>query len=150
MERIKNHWWNGKIYDPNGIMLSNPDIWYPSLESWEETQRNMKKKDYNWDLPGGYSVDDITATVESDPQDHKVTCNITLSANDYDAVKAALPAEYFDQLETKRELEIMHEVRQMPGSSMLAKIDNAIEYWSHERQSTVRTDNNRYKLKYRY
>jgi len=149
MEKLKNHCWNGKIYDPNGVMLSNPDIWYPSLESWEEIQENMRN---NNSLAGGYNNVDCTVTAEasSDPKDHKVACTITLSANDYDAVKAALPAQYFDELETRRELEIMHQVRQMPGYSMLDKVDNAIEHWSHERQSLVRTENNRYKLKYRY
>lgn len=111
----------------------------------------MKNKDCRWGVSGGYEDDvDISTIFESDPNDHKVTCNITLSANDYEAVKAALPQKYFDELETRRELEIMRQVRQMPGYSMLDKVDNAIQHWSHERQSTVRTDNNRYKLKYRY
>lgn len=96
-------------------------------------------------------VNDATITCEGgvDPKDHMVQCSITVSANDYESIKAALPTKYFDELETKRELAIMHEVRNMPGYSMLDKADNAIRAWSHEKQTTVR-GNVRYQLKYRY
>lgn len=89
---------------------------------------------------------DVTA---KDPKDHLVQCNITVSANDYETIKATLPTKYFDELELKREIGIMNEVREMPGYTMLDKVDNAIEAWSHERQTTVR-GNVRYKLKYKY
>ena len=58
--------------------------------------------------------------------------------------------EYFDELETKRELAIMHEVRKQPGFSILDQVDNTIWEWEHEKQVTRRGDNNRYKLKYKY
>lgn len=85
----------------------------------------------------------------NDPKDHKVTCNLTVSANDYEKIKEALPVEYFDQLETKRELAIMHEVMKAPGYNLDQKIDNTIERWSNEKQSLVRGEV-RYKLKYKY
>jgi hypothetical protein len=96
------------------------------------------------------SITKITAyaapTLNPDPKDHKVTCSsITISANDYDKVKAVLPAKEFDNLEIKRELAVMHEVIKHPGNTMIEKVDNTIEDWS---KGQVLCD--RYKLKYRY
>lgn len=85
----------------------------------------------------------------SDPRDHKVTCNLTVSTNDYEEIKSILPVKYFDQLETRRELAIMQEVMKSPGRSVIEKVDNTLDRWSHEKQTTVRGDV-RYKLKYRY
>ncbi len=84
-------------------------------------------------------------TLNPDPKDHKVTCSITISANDYDKVKAVLPAKEFDNLEIKREIAVMHEVIKHPGNTMIEKVDNTIEDWS---KGQVLCD--RYKLKYRY
>ena len=58
--------------------------------------------------------------------------------------------KYFDELETKREIATMKEVLKMPGRSMIEKVNNAINAWDDEKQITRRTDNNRYKLKYKY
>ena len=90
-----------------------------------------------------------------DPKDHMVQCTINVSANDYDKIKSSLSHleggdKYFDELETKRELAIMHEVRKQPGFSILDQVDNTIWEWEHEKQVTRRGDNNRYKLKYKY
>ena len=84
-----------------------------------------------------------------DPKDHKVTCSLTVSANDYEDIKSKLPVQYFDQLETKREIAIMHEVWDSPGNNIYQKIDNTLERWSGEKQNLIR-DEVRYKLKYRY
>ena len=133
-------WNNGKVYDVEGELVSNPNIWYPSLETWMETKKTQKTS--NNMAEAGYKV-------PNDPKDHKVTCNLTVSANDYEAIKAALPVQYFDQLETKRELAIMHEVMASPGNNLYQKIDNALARWGNEKQNLVRGEV-RYKLKYRY
>ena len=96
-----------------------------------------------------YDRTEVTTEGSSDPRDHKVTCNLTVSTNDYEKIKAVLPVEYFDQLETKRELAIMREVMTSPGRGIIEKVDNTLDRWSHEKQTTVRGDV-RYKLKYRY
>ena len=90
-----------------------------------------------------------TLAGQQDPKDHKVTVNLTMSANDYNTVKSVLPTKYFDELETRREINIMNEVMKMPGKSITEKADYAIAMWSNQKQETVRT-NVRYKLKYRY
>ena len=96
-----------------------------------------------------YYGTEVTTEGSSDPRDHKVTCNLTVSTNDYEEIKSILPVKYFDQLETRRELAIMQEVMRSPGRSVIEKVDNTLDRWSHEKQTTVR-GNVRYKLKYRY
>ena len=103
-----------------------------------------------------WSVDSAAKHMEkTKAKDHMVQCTINVSANDYDKIKEKLSSlengnKYFDELETKREIATMREVLKMPGRSMIEKIDNAINTWDNEKQITRRTDNNRYKLKYRY
>lgn len=84
-----------------------------------------------------------------DPKDHKVSVNLTVSSNDYEMLREKLPLKMFDELETKRELTIMHEVMKSPGQTMLDKVDNTVYAWEREKQTTVRGAT-RYKLKYRY
>ena len=103
-----------------------------------------------------WSIDSASKHTERiKSKDHMVQCTINVSANDYDKIKEKLSSiengnKYFDELETKREIATMKEVLKMPGRSMIEKVNNAINAWDDEKQITRRTDNNRYKLKYKY
>ena len=133
MERIKNHWWNGKIYDPNGIILSNPDIWYPSLESWEETQKNMAKK--------------------KEAEAPRVEFSIPVKMGDYDKFMESIPDGYKKTVDTYRSLAIMHEVPARDGKTILEKINNTLNDWEqsdvYNGVEPTKGEIARYKLKYR-
>lgn len=75
---------------------------------------------------------------------HKI--NFTMEVNDehYDSIKENLPRALYDEIETRRELTIMHEVMSAKGDDIYEKIGNTLKSWENE------TDNTRYKLKYRY
>ena len=77
---------------------------------------------------------------------HKI--NFTMEVNDkhYDSIKN-LPRELYDEIETRRELSIMHEVMSAKGYDIKEKIDNTLKSWEND---TNVTDNTRYRLKYRY
>ncbi len=100
-------------------------------------------------------IDDLrepagVVTVSGDAKDHKVTCQLTLSTNDYNEIKACLPPKYFDKVETRREIAIMQEVMRHEGNDMIQKIDNTIKDWETSKQESIKTDQSRYKLRYRY
>ena len=78
---------------------------------------------------------------------HKI--NFTMEVNDkhYNSIKEKLPRELYDEIETRRELSIMHEVMSAKGYDIKEKIDNTLKSWEND---TNVTDNTRYKLKYRY
>lgn len=78
---------------------------------------------------------------------HKI--NFTMEVNDkhYNSIKENLPRELYDEIETRRELSIMHDVMSAKGYSIDEKICNTLKSWEND---TNVTDNTRYKLKYRY
>ena len=84
----------------------------------------------------------------SNARNHNVTVRISLNANDYETLALALPAKVHTELETKREIAIMHEVLQHEGESMIEKIDNTIDDW--EAEARCETTPGYYKLQHRH
>lgn len=148
-------WNNGKIFDPDGELVSNPKIWYPSLESWEETKqrernnRNMSDTLAKINLTADGDNGNYCISKEAgDPKDHSVGIYLNVSANDYNSLKATIPAEMLDKIELRREIAVMHEVMASDGYGMIDKIDNTIARWSSEKNKKL-IKLERYKLKYR-
>jgi hypothetical protein len=75
---------------------------------------------------------------------HKI--NFTMEVNDkyYDSIKENLPRALYDEIETRRELTIMHEVMSAKGYDIDEKIYNTLKSWENE------CDYDRYKFKYRH
>ena len=143
-------WNNGRVYDVAGELVSNPNIWYPSLESWQETKqkerndRNMPPKNDLTAIDDRYCV----ANEAGDPKDHSVGIYLNVSANDYNNLKATISPEVLDKIELRREIAVMHEVMASDGYSMIDKIDNTIDKWANEKNKKL-IKLERYKLKYR-
>ena len=94
--------------------------------------------------------DNVLVTCESDARDHNVTVQVSLSSNDYATLAAALPEKVHRELETKREIAIMHEVLQHDGGSIIEKIDNTIEDWESESHASIEIVPGLYKLQHRH
>ena len=95
-------------------------------------------------------MDDNLKNVNGDARNHNVKVSITLNPNDYEAISAVLPAKVHADLETRRELAVMHEVLKHEGKTMIDKIDNTIEEWESETTFEVQPSTDYYKLLYRY
>ena len=150
-------WDSGRVYDVDGELVSNPNIYYPSLESWLECARNLKER-YDRDMSDKLSKMNLTADGDSgnyciskeagDPRDHSVGIYLNVSANDYNNLKATVPAEMLDKIELRREIAVMHEVMASDGNNMIDKIDNTLARWSTDKNKKL-IKLERYKLKYR-
>ena len=146
-------WYNGKVYDMDNELVSNPKIWYPSLESWfETTQKKRKIVRYMpvTDFIGVHEDDGRYFVDESshDPKDHAVNITLNVSANDYSTLKGSLSPDMLDKIELRRELAVMHEVANAEGGNIYQRIDNTIDKWSKEsNKKLIKLE--RYKLKYR-
>ena len=95
----------------------------------------------------------ITHRNEVDPRTHKVSVQVEVSANDYDALKNTLSSEAFDKIQIHREMETMREVFAMEGGTIADKAENAIRVWScadEDKPTPCVKIPEMYKLKYRY
>lgn len=80
---------------------------------------------------------------------HEIKFKIKVKDEDFQSLKGKIPNKLFDEMEMRRELAIMNEVREAKGNNILEKIGNTLDAWEKE-NNTVKTNNMRYKLKYKH
>ena len=79
---------------------------------------------------------------------HTVNFSIKIGDQLWHEAKDKLPDGIYQDIETKRELAIMHEIMNSEGKTLDEKIDNTLDKWYNEEGQT--TVYERYKLKYKY
>ena len=80
---------------------------------------------------------------------HEIKFKIKVKDEDFQSLKGKIPNKLFDEMEMRRELAIMNEVRKAKGNNILEKIGNTLDAWEKE-NNTVKINSMRYKLKYKY
>ena len=75
---------------------------------------------------------------------HKLNFTMEVGDETLHSIKENIPRKLYDEIETRRELAIMHEVMSAKGYDIDEKIHNTLKSWEKE------CDYDRYKFKYRH
>ena len=80
---------------------------------------------------------------------HRVDFSIEIGDQQWHESKDKLPKGIYQDIETHRELAIMHEVMKAEGNSLDEKLNNTAYAWSNDKSTPV-VKLERYKLRYKY